>query len=85
MNKKQYERKVRLINRLVDTYFRIAPENKSFEMVCRFTEWLDNGEFEEEKDAALFRKFNEILDEEALVHHSSIGRGMKPEQSRMIN
>ena len=57
-----HERKIRLINRLIDIYFEIAPEDRSSETSYRFLEWLFNGDYEEEKTAALWRKFNEICD-----------------------
>ena len=67
MEDKQHQRKVRLINRIIDTYFDIDPENRSPDMVYRFMEWMENGDYESEKNAALFRKFNEICDREEQV------------------
>ena len=57
-----HERKIRLINHLIDIYFKITPEDRSPETSYRFLEWLFNGDCEEEKTAALWRKFNEICD-----------------------
>ena len=51
-----------LINLLIDIYFSIAPEDRNPEMSFLFLEWLFNGDCEEEKTAALWRKFNEICD-----------------------
>ena len=64
MYDEQHEKKIRLINRLIDLYFAIAPEDRSPEAGQRFLEWLFNGDYEKEKTAALWRKFNEICDED---------------------
>ena len=64
MNKEQHKVKVIAINRTIDRYFALESESKSPDLVIRFMEWMDNGEFEEEKNAALFRKFEEICDEQ---------------------
>ena len=63
----QHQRKIRLINRIIDMYFDIDSENHSPDAVCRFMEWMENGDYEAEKNAALFRKFNEICDIENQV------------------
>ena len=62
MNKEQHKVKIKVINRTVDAYF--ALESKSADLAVRFMDWMDNGEFAEEKNAALFRKFEEICDRE---------------------
>ena len=67
MKTEQHQRKVRLINKVVDTYFDIDPDNHSTETTCRFFEWMENGDYETEKNAALFRKFSEICDIENQV------------------
>ena len=67
MKTEQHRRKVRLINKIIDTYFDIDTENRSPDAVCRFMEWMENGDYEAEKNAALFRKFSEICDIENQV------------------
>ena len=62
MNEEQYKVKVIIINRVVDAYF--ASKSKSMDLAMRFMDWMDNGELEEEKNAALYRKFEEICDKE---------------------
>ena len=62
MNEEQYRAKVISINRVIDAYF--ALESKSVDLATRFMDWMENGEFEAEKNAALFRKFEEICDKE---------------------
>ena len=62
MNKELHSKKVRLINRLVDLYFDTAPENRNQETASRFADWLIDSDFEAEKDAALYRKFEEICE-----------------------
>ena len=58
-----HETKIRLINKVIDIYFEIDVENRTPEMSSKFLIWLHNGEHEEEKTAALRRKFNEICDD----------------------
>ena len=60
MDKVVYDRKIQLINRMIDLYFEIDAADQSFETIYYFIEWLSNGDFEKEKDAALQRKFDEI-------------------------
>ena len=60
MKTEQHQQKVHLINKVVDMYF--DTENRSSEMTSRFADWLDDSDFEEEKDAALYRKFSEICE-----------------------
>ena len=67
MNEELHNKKVRLINKIIDTYFDIDTENRSSDAVCRFMEWMENGDYEAEKNAALYRKFNEICDIENQV------------------
>ena len=62
MNEELRNRKVRLINRLVDLYFDTDTESRSNETASRFADWLGNSDFEAEKDAALYRKFEEICE-----------------------
>ena len=64
MEEEQYQRKLRLINCVIDLYFDIEQDNLSPDMISRFMEWMDNGEYRKEKDTALFRKFSEICDKE---------------------
>ena len=67
MKTEQHQRKVRLINRIIDMYFDIASENRNTDIAYHFMEWMENGDYEAEKNAALFRKFNEICDIENQV------------------
>jgi len=67
MNEELHSKKVRLINKIIDTYFDIDTENRSSDAVCRFMEWMENGDYEAEKNAALYRKFEEICDIENQV------------------
>ena len=62
MNKEQHQRKIRLINKVVDLYFDTASENRISETTARFADWLIDSDFEEEKDVALYRKFKEICE-----------------------
>ena len=64
---KLHQRKIRLINKIVDTYFDIDSENRSPDTAFRFMEWMENGDYEAEKNAALFRKFSEICDREEQI------------------
>ena len=60
MKKEQHQRKIRLTNRIIDTYFDIDTENCSPDAFYRFMEWMENGDYEAEKNAALFRKIRDI-------------------------
>ena len=62
MKTEQHQRKIRLINKVVDLYFDTDTENRGSEMTCRFADWLSDSDFEEEKDVALYRKFEEICE-----------------------
>ena len=57
-----YESTVRLIGHIIDAYIdRYLAEGNS-ELVSRFMVWIEDGVSQEEKDAAMLRKFNEIYD-----------------------
>ena len=51
MNKGQHDRKIRLINRMIEKYFNIDSENRSPNTVYRFMEWLENGDCGAESSA----------------------------------
>ena len=60
MKNGQHQRKIRLINRIIDTYFDLDSDGGNPATVCSFMEWLENGDYETAKNAALLRKFSEI-------------------------
>ena len=51
------------INLMVDLHFTGNTTEDNPELAGRFMDWLDNGDCTEAKDAALFKKFEEIHDE----------------------
>jgi len=61
-----YEAKIRLINKVIDIYFKIDAESRSPEMSTKFQIWLHNGEYEKEKTDALKRRIDEIRDNREL-------------------
>ena len=62
MNEELHSKKVRLINRLVDLYFDTGTENRSQETTSLYADWLSDSDFEKEKDAALYCKFEKICE-----------------------
>lgn len=57
------ELKKHLINKIIETYFAIAPENMSEGLRYDFMVWLNNGDQKEAKDEAMFRCFRQYCEE----------------------
>ena len=55
-----HERKITLINRMIDLRFDRDKGESNPELTGRFLDWLDNGDCSEEKDAALLRRFEKL-------------------------
>ena len=55
MDDAEYNQKVWTINLIIDFFYDTPPANPKLREF--FQAWLFNGDFEEEKNAALFRKF----------------------------